>query len=143
MSETTNTETYAANVKSIESIGRRAMGLEKSTDETAVLIVAAMPDTYDWSKRGAVPAAIHIFACGASKGDAVPVQKKDDGSTTAYGKGVDLLRKAVAAIVSGEKAESAPVMRVSFKGVGSATVPADHPAYALLLALLEGGPDAD
>lgn len=34
--------------------------------------------------------------------------------------------------------DSAPVMRVSLKGVGNGVVPEDHPAYAMVLALLSG-----
>lgn len=140
---TTATTATATNVATVESIGRRAASLEKSTATVAAAIVAAVADGYDWSKRGAVPAAIHLFAVGTTDKGSIPAQKKDDGSTTAYGKGVDMLRKAVADLVKGEPAESAPTMRVSLKGTGSAVVPADHPAYALLLALLGESPDAD
>lgn len=131
---------YAIRVKGVESIGRRSTSLANDSDTMAAAIIANVGESYDWTARGAKPGAVHLFTCGAVKGDAVPVQRKDDGSITNYGTGVNTLVKAITRALDAPDDNTAPAMRVSLKGTGSAVVPADHPAYALLLALL--GADA-
>lgn len=120
----------------VESIGRRTIGLAKTVEATAAAIIESVGADYDWTKRGAKPAAVHLFAVGSVDKADVPAQRKADKTPTDYGVGVDTLVHAITRALDTEPAETAASMRVSLTGVGSAVVPADHPAYALLLALL-------
>lgn len=124
------------NVVVVRTIGKG----ERLTVQTAALIVAAMPEDYDWTARGAVPQAILAWAC--PDGDA-PAQKtgpKGDQTPTDFGRGVDRLRKAVADLVKAEKPK--PVkMQVTLSGddapiTGTVTIPTDSPLFATLVAMI-------
>lgn len=113
---------------------------ERLTDETAAAIVASVADGYDWKARGAVPAAILAWAC--PNGDA-PRQKTGpvgDQTPTDFGRGVDRLRKAVAALVKEDKPK--PVkMQVTLSGddapiTGTVTIPQDSDLFATLVAMI-------
>lgn len=120
---------------------------EVRADKAAEYVVSVTSDTYDWSARGAVPAAIRA-ALGVDK-DNEPRQKtgpKGDQKTTNYGRGFDTLSKRVTALVKGDTGEKPVVLRASLSGEGggSVTIPADHPMYEALVALITGDkPDTE
>lgn len=136
---------YAARLADANSVGRATDRLAARYAVHAAAIVANVPESYDWTARGAVPQAVHLFVSGHLKGSEVPAQKKADLTPTPYGTYVDGVKSHIKALVDAPAPvdESAPAMRVALKGVGSAVVPADHPAYPLLLALLGADADAD
>lgn len=133
--------TLAANLASVRAIGKGARVSEVAT----AAIVATAPEGFDFKARGAVTGLIHAWACGEGERPAVATGGKGEQTPTDYGRGVDALRQTVrrafAAMV--ETPDETPVMRVSLKGAGSAVVPVDSPAYAILLALLGVETDAD
>lgn len=138
---TSNVTTSAARVALVRSIG----AAERKSADAAAEIVASVPDTYDWTARGAVPQAVIGWAMADSGSADVPAQRKGPKGaqvTTDFGRGVDALVKAVRAVLAADSdGEPKPaVLRVSLSGEGggSTVVPADHPLYASLIALLAG-----
>lgn len=99
-------------------------------------IVANLPEGFDPKARGAVADLVHAWACGEEERPAVKVGPAGAQKATDYGRGVDALVKAVKRALAEDAGDKPVTMRVSLTGVGSAVVPADHPAYALLLSLL-------
>lgn len=130
------TSTRIANVR---TIGKG----ERLTADVAAEIVAAMPETYDWTKRGAVPAAIHAYS---TDNGAVETPKQMSGPEgqqvpTDYGRGVDRLRKAVAALLKeSDDTPKEPVLRatLSGEGGGTVTVEMDSDLGRALIALIKG-----
>lgn len=112
---------------------------ERLTESATESIVASLPEGFDPKARGAVTGAVHAWA-GFPEGTERPAVKRGaagNQKSTDYGRGVDRLTKSVQRALATESTDE-PVMRVNMKGLGSAVVPADHPAYALLFALLGG-----
>lgn len=128
-----NTNTRAARVS---LIGKG----ERLTSEVAAAIVAFVGESYVWTERGAVPAAIDAYVSADGEAPAKSKGPKGEQRLTDYGRGCDRLRKAVAALVKGEPDAKPAVLRVSLSGEGGGTavVPADAPAEvrAYLLSLI-------
>lgn len=124
------------NVEAVRTIGKG----ERLTAVVAAAIVAAMPEGYDWTARGAVPQAILSWACPDGNAPAQKTGPKGDQTPTDFGRGVDRLRKAVADLV--KTAKPKPVkMQVTLSGddapvTGSVTIPTDSPLYATLVAMI-------
>lgn len=88
-------------ISTVRSIG----AAERKTGEVAGEIVASVPDTWDWTARGAVPQAILAWVTEGDV-DSAPAQKKGPKgaqTVTDFGRGVDKLRKAVAELVREDK----------------------------------------
>lgn len=128
-------------VQIVTSLGNRTTRLASDVTATAAAIIDAVGPEHDWTKRGAKPAAVHAWAVPA--GESVPDQKDANKKPTAYGVGVDTLVHAITRLLVSEDTDKPVAMRVSMTGAGSAVVPTDHPAYALLLALLGADESAD
>lgn len=125
------------NVATIRAIGKG----ERLSVEAATAIVASVPDTYDWTARGAVPSAIIAWSGGADvKQKTGPVGQQ---TMTDFGLGVDKLRHAVRKVLNGDKDDDAPkpvVLRASLSGEGggSTTIDPEHPLYNQIVALIQG-----
>lgn len=122
------------NLSTVKSIGRGV----RLTEEAAAAIVASVPAEYDWTARGAVPAAIAGWAVPA--GEPVPAQKsgpKGAQTLTDYGRGVDALAKAVRELVKDDAPKPVKLRAtLSGEGGGSVVIPKDSPLYAPLVALI-------
>lgn len=101
-------------------------------------VVDAAPEGFDWTARGAVPAAI-LSAMGLSEHpEPQKVGPKGAQKETVYGIGFRVLADAVRKIVKDDGAPKPAVLRVTMSGEGggSTIVPVDHPLYAALVDLL-------
>jgi len=104
-------------------------------------IVATLPEGFDYKARGAVADMVHAWACGDKERPAVKTGPAGNQKATDYGRGVDALVKSVKrALSSADESPKEPALRVTLSGdvSGSATVAADHPLYAALVALATG-----
>lgn len=124
-----------ANVSTARAIGKG----ERLTKVAAAEIVAGLPEGFDPKARGAVTGAIHSWACGDSPRPKVAEGGKGEQTATDYGRGVDLLAKAVKALLAAEQETpaKAPELRVNMPGVGSVVVPKSDPFYPVALAWLK------
>lgn len=127
----------------LSTVTRIGAGVRLTATATEA-IVASLPEGFDHKARGAVAEAVHAWACGDAERPPVKVGKAGEQRATDYGRGVDTLVKSVKRALSANDAPGDPVMRVTLSGEGggSATVPADHPLYAALVALITGDEDA-
>lgn len=110
---------FSFSVSTVTSIG----AAEVRVDNAAAYVVSVTSDTYDWTVRGAVPAAIRA-ALGVDA-DSEPAQKvgpKGAQRTTNYGRGFDTLSKRIARLVKGEKETEGGVIRLSLSGEGGVTI---------------------
>lgn len=132
-----NTIEIAANVANVQIAGKGT----RYAEGIARAVVAATPEEYDWTARGAVPAAI-MAACGVTAENA-PKQKtgpKGNQTLTDWGRGLDAVAKQVRALIKGDADPKPVVLRatLSGEGGGSTTIPADHPLYNAIVALIAG-----
>lgn len=113
----------------------------------AAAVIASMPEGYDWTARGAVPAAV-FSALGIEK-SAAPAQKtgKEKKETT-FGVGFRVLCDAIRYQVKGNKVTEAGVIRVSLSGEGGQTLTlregdAGYAEAVALYSSLAAATDAD
>jgi hypothetical protein len=102
--------------------------------------VATLPEGFDASKRGAIPAAIHAWACPDGNVPAVKTGAKGSQKSTDYGRGVDALSKAIKALLNADAPKTIR-LAVSMSGddapvTGTVAVPADHELYAALVEMI-------
>lgn len=130
MTATTAPANHLSVVKAIGSALRR-------TEEAVPAILATAPEGFDPSARGAVAELVHTWACGDAERPAVKVGPKGNQRATDYGRGVDALVKAVKAAMASDDPKPVTLRAtLSGEGGGSATIPADHPLYAAIVALI-------
>ena len=92
----------------------------------ATAVIAATSTEYDWTARGAIPAAI-LAACGVTK-ETAPAQKvgpKGDQRSTDWGRGIDAVAKQVKAQLSSDAAPKPATLRATLSGEGGCTVVID------------------
>lgn len=108
------------------------------TESAAADVAATAPEGFDVKARGAVTDLVHAWACGDSERPPVKVGKAGAQRATDYGRGVDALTKAVKRLLTPESDAITLRASLSGEGGGSATIPADHPLYAAIVALIVG-----
>jgi hypothetical protein len=106
-------------------------------------IVAALPEGFDPSARGAVAEAVHAWACGEAVRPPVKVGKVGEQRATDYGRGVDALVKSVKRALSADAPKEITLRAtLSGEGGGSVTVPTSHPLYGAIVAMIRNGSDS-
>lgn len=109
------------------------------TESATEAILATLPEGFDPKVRGAVTEAIHAWATAdGSERPAVKTGAAGNQKATDYGRGVDALTKSVKRALSTSSGDVVLRVSLSGEGGGSATVPADHPLYSALVALIAG-----
>ena len=125
----------------VKSIGAGVRKTEQAVPE----ILASVPDEYNWQARGAVPQAVMAWA--VSDGAEAPAQKtgpKGNQTVTDFGRGVNTLSKAVSRALKSDEPKPVTLRAtLSGEGGGSTVIPADHPLYAAIVALIGKSDETD
>lgn len=133
-----------SNHLSVESVRTAGKGV-RYAEAIAADVVAATSETYDWTARGAVPAAI-LAALGLTK-DTAPKQregKAGEQTATDFGRGMDAVAAQVRKLIKSDDPKPVTLRAtLSGEGGGSVTIPTDHPLYDALVAMITGGESAD
>ena len=111
----------------------------------ATAVIAATSTEYDWTARGAIPAAI-LAACGVTR-ETAPAQKvgpKGEQRSTDWGRGIDAVAKQVKAQLSSDAAPKPATLRASLSGEGGCTVVIDMTSELgrAILAYMEASHEA-
>ena len=118
----THVGTPAATVANVTVAGKGA----RYAEGVATAVIAATSTEYDWTARGAIPAAI-LAACGVTK-ETAPAQKvgpKGEQRSTDWGRGIDAVAKQVKAQLSSDAAPKPATLRATLSGEGGCTVVID------------------
>src|SRR5689334_21668361 len=101
-------------INTVQHIRRGARLTETAVPE----ILASVPETYDWTAKGAVPTAVHAWACGDSKRPAQKTGPKGAQVTSDYGRGVDTLVTAVKRALKSSDGPKPITLRATLSGEG-------------------------